>query len=100
MEGITKRRCINFVGNPRIKIVRRKNAPRSDDSEDVLVSGESANLSGLYAIEHNSHADGVEQREIFIRKGTTLPLCQDCGNPIRFRLLKKMDYIAEDPDFR
>jgi len=28
-----------------------------------------------------------------------LPFCQDCGNPIKYRLIQKMEYIAEDPDF-
>ena len=83
------------MGNPNNKTAVKKQ-PRSPASNDVLASGESARHSGLYNVEHGS--DVIEQ-EIFIRKGTMLPLCQDCGNPIKYRLVKKMEYIAEDPDF-
>ena len=88
------------MGNLRDNIVSRKKAPRLSASDDVLVSGESAMHSGLYTLEHNSHADGNEPGEIFIRRGTRLPLCKHCTDPLKFRLLKRMDYIAEDPDFR
>ena len=83
------------MGNLKSKTIGRKQ-PRSPASNDVLASGENVRHSGLYNIEHDS--DVIEQ-EIFIRKGTMLPFCQDCGNPIKYRLIQKMEYIAEDPDF-
>ena len=83
------------MGNLKNNTVRTKES-RSPASNDVLASGESARHSGLYNVEHGS--DVIEQ-EIFIRKGTLLPFCQDCGNPIKYRLVKRMEYIAEDPDF-
>jgi hypothetical protein len=88
------------VGNPSDNILRRKKASYVADADDFLVSGESARHSGLYTLEHDSTKVGIAQPEVFIRRGTTLPVCQDCGNPVLFRLVKKMDYIAEDPDFR
>lgn len=89
-----------MAGNSRDKIARRKTATDLPDANNVLVSGQSARYSGIYALEHNSSAVGIEDGEVFIRKGTTLPFCQDCGHPVKFKLLKKMQYIAEDPDFR
>ena len=83
------------MGNLKDNPVQREQ-PRSPASNDVLASGENVRHSGLYNIEHDS--DVIEQ-EIFIRKGTMLPFCQDCGNPIKYRLIQKMEYIAEDPDF-
>ncbi|HLJ30613.1 MAG TPA: hypothetical protein VKY85_28165 [Candidatus Angelobacter sp.] len=66
-------------------------------STDVLVSGQSTRYSGIYKLEHQSHD---MKEEIFVRKGTKLPSCRQCTGPLKFRLVKKVDYIAEDPDFQ
>lgn len=65
--------------------------------EQVLTSGETARHSGIYKLQHNSHA--VDE-EIFIREGTILPSCHDCGNPMTFLLVRKVKHIEEDPDFQ
>ena len=85
------------MGNLKNNILSRKKPPGLSDANEVFTSGESARYSGLYKVEHGPHE--VEQ-EIFIQKGTKLPLCQDCGNPIKFRLVKEINSITEDPDFR
>ena len=88
-----------MAGNPRDRIKRKKNGGLPH-FRNVLVSGDTATDSGLYALEHNSSGDGTGYQEFFVRKGTKLPTCQDCGGSVQFRLLKKMMYIDEDPDFR
>lgn len=69
----------------------RKNA------DEILSSGETTRHSGLYRLEDDSHCD---EKEIFIRKGTTLPPCGDCGKPVIFSLVRKVEHIDEDPDFQ
>ena len=84
-----------FVGNPADRIVSDEKMPAPAISR-VLASGESAAHSGIYKLEHWPH-DAEE--EIFIRKGTQLPFCHRCTGPLKFRLIRKVVYIAEDPDF-
>ena len=67
------------------------------DGERILTSGERVQYSGLYGVYHESQDS---KQEIFIEKGTELPVCQDCGKAIHFELLEKIPHIAEDPDFR
>jgi len=88
-----------LAGNPRGSSKRKKNGGLPH-FRNVLVSGDTARDSGLYALEHNSSGDGTRHQEIFVRKGTKLPVCRDCGSSVKFRLLKKMMYIDEDPDFQ
>ena len=68
-----------------------------ENANQILTSGEVTRYSGLYRLQHNSHA---VEKEIFIRKGTQLPTCHDCGNPVSFLLVRKVEHIDEDPDFR
>lgn len=86
---------LKFVGNPADRIVCDERTPAPGFSR-VLASGESAAHSGIYKLEHWSH-DAEE--EIFIREGTRLPFCHRCTGPLMFRLVRKLVYITEDPDF-
>lgn len=83
-------------GNPK-QIAKMKNTSGFEDADEILCSGDLVRHSGLYRLQHESHA--VEQ-EVFIRKGTRLPACNDCENPITFTLVKKVEHIEDDPDFR
>ena len=85
------------MGNPGDKIVRRKEVPSLPASNHVLASGQSARYSGIYKLEDHHHE---MEEEIFIRKDTKLPFCGQCSSPLKFRLIRKVDYIAEDPDFQ
>ncbi len=67
--------------------------------ENGQVTGETARYSGLYLIEHSDHAASRAQKEILIVKGAVLPRCPACNEPLRFFLLRRVDHIAEDPDF-
>ncbi len=68
--------------------------------EKGQVTGETARYSGVYMIEHNDHSAERAQKEILIVKGSVLPRCPTCNEPLRFYLLRRVDHIAEDPDFR
>ena len=84
------------MGNPADRIVSEERRP-GPASTCVLASGERTAHSGIYKLENQSHPT---KEEIFIRKGTKLPFCRECAGPLRFRLIKELPYIAEDPDFR
>jgi hypothetical protein len=71
-------------------------AQGSWDGDEILNSGERASHSGLYRVYHESQAT---DREIFILKGTELPVCENCGKEIKFKLMEKIPHIGEDPDF-
>lgn len=81
-------------GNPK-QIAKKKSSLRL--AEQVLRSGETTQHSGLYRLQHDSRA---VEKEVFIRKGTTLPACHDCGKPLTFTLARKVEHIDEDPDFQ
>ena len=82
------------MGNQSRKTVRRTVIRLPLDG--LLRSGDRAVHSGLYRIEHaNHHA----KEEVYIRKGTEMPMCRDCGKALKFRLIEKIPHIGEDPDF-
>ena len=83
-----------MIGNP--KLSAKKESSHTDAAQ-ILRSGEITRHSGLYRLQHDSHA---VEKEIFIRKGTTLPACHDCGNPLTFLLVREVEHIDEDPDFQ
>lgn len=60
------------------------------------VSGETANFSGIYRLEHRKHAVA---RELVVLKGSTFPSCPACSEPITFTLDIQADEITNDPDF-
>lgn len=83
-------------GNPK-QIEKVKNQSGPEDANETLSSGDFARHSGLYRLEHDSHE---VETEVFVRKGTSLPACDDCGQPVTFILVKKVEHIEDDPDFR
>lgn len=88
------------MGNPEEKNVSRNNGPSLADSNHSLASGEKTSHSGIYKIQHNSNQIHQIERELFIPKGSELPLCRQCASPLSFRLIEMVVYIAEDPDFQ
>ena len=71
---------------------------KGDQPLPVQVSGETANLSGIYRLEHSNSKHPVP-KELVILKGSKFPSCPACSEPITFRLSKQADEITEDPDF-
>ena len=60
-------------------------------------TGEAALVSGVYWVEHGQH---IARREVFVQKGTLLPACPVCQEPLEFRLIEQVNPISDDPDFR
>jgi len=84
-----------IMGNPRQK--RARVVSGSGVSENRQSSGAMANCSGYYQLEHENHP---AEQELLVVKGTPLPFCPSCGESIEFVLMRKIDHIDEDPDFR
>ena len=75
------------------------------DKNEFLIDGQQADCllqpgtlvsqSGLYEICHN----GESRSTVILIKSTVFPYCRDCGEDVRFRLIKAAPHISEDPDF-
>jgi hypothetical protein len=88
------------VGNSADKIASRKSPPSLPASNHVLPSGESAKYSGIYKLEHPRKEMHQAEKEIFIPQGTVLPSCNQCACTLQYKLVRRVDYITEDPDFQ
>lgn len=75
---------------------RRADAEELPESAELLRSGDMARHSGLYRIEDDSKASN---QQLYVVKGMRLPVCPNCHGAVHFRLVEKIPYIAEDPDF-
>jgi hypothetical protein len=69
-------------------------------THEVLNSGEYTHCSGIYKAQHPRRTEHDDEQEIFIPKGTQLPLCEHCSSPLQYRLIRQINCISEDPDFQ
>jgi len=83
--------------NKRDSNLYRFNADPRIIMKEFQSSGQAAMVSGIYQVEDHGH---FPEREFFIHEGVLLPICPVCGLEIRFRLVRKILHIAEDPDFQ
>ena len=68
----------------------------ADEQTDCpFLPGELICESGLYEICHK----GEPRSTVILIKNTVFPYCKDCGEDVRFRLIKAAPHISEDPDF-
>lgn len=65
-------------------------------SQPRQLSGDTANFSGIYRIEHAQHPVA---KELVVLKGAKFPSCAACNEPITFILVVQADEITDDPDF-
>jgi hypothetical protein len=65
-------------------------------SHEYLESGDTAPVSGLYTSNHKECTSDA----VWVQRDRKLPRCMDCGKSVRFTLLKKLQHISEDVDFR
>lgn len=60
-------------------------------------SGEEVPHAGVYAVIHGK--PHTQYRELFVDRGT-FPSCQTCASPVAFRLVRAVENIMNDADFR
>jgi hypothetical protein len=68
----------------------------SDPVVGLLVSGEIVLKSGIYRVEH---AAGEQTAEAILLRGSRLPVCEECKEPLVFSLIKTVPHLSEDEDF-
>lgn len=66
-----------------------------DNQDCDFVPGAVVPHSGLYEI---CHADEGRTTVVF-RKDEIFPACRQCGDRVRYKLLRAAPHISEDPDF-
>lgn len=68
----------------------------SEVSRGLFVSGEMVMESGIYRVEH---AGGNSFTEAVLIRGSRLPLCAECQEPLLFWLTRTVPHLSEDEDF-
>jgi hypothetical protein len=66
-----------------------------DQSDCPYNAGEAIDQSGVYEI---CHFDGPRTLVIMLANAV-FPYCPGCGEKVRYKLLKAVPHISEDPDF-
>lgn len=66
-----------------------------DQTDCTLNPGETIHHSGIYEI---CHEDESRATVILMRNGV-FPLCRQCGENVRYKLLQVVPHISEDEDF-
>jgi hypothetical protein len=67
-----------------------------DQSDCPFEAATTVPESGIYQI---CHYDEPRATVILLTRGI-FPLCRKCGDKVRYKLLKAVPHISEDPDFR
>lgn len=66
-------------------------------AEQVYKPGEKPPLAGIYQVLHYRHR---LYHEVTMLDGRVFPSCRECGDRVRFRLVREAAHIEEDHDFR
>jgi hypothetical protein len=67
-----------------------------DQTDCTLNPGELIQHSGIYEICHEDESRAT----VLLMRNTIFPLCRDCGERVRYKLLRVVPHISEDEDFR
>ena len=65
-------------------------------AEEVFEPAGQVPESGVYQVLHYRHR---LYHEVTLVRGSTLPNCSECGDNVRFRLVRSAPLIAEDRNF-
>jgi hypothetical protein len=69
----------------------------TSQAEQAFKPGERVPETGVYSVRHHLHR---ENHAATIFKGENFPACAQCGNAVRFVLVRRAARIVEDADFR
>ena len=64
---------------------------------ETLRPGEKTPESGVYRVTHDSHRP---EHLVTMLKGESLPVCSQCGDGVRFELVRAAGTVHEDEDFK
>lgn len=67
-----------------------------DQTDCTLNPGELIRHSGIYEICHEDE----NRATVILMRDTYFPLCRQCGENVRYKLVQRVPHISEDEDFR
>jgi hypothetical protein len=73
----------------------QKDVDQNGQSDCSFSPGELICESGLYEVCHT----GPPRSTVILIKNDVFPSCEDCGEGVRFKLIKAVPHVSEDPDF-
>jgi hypothetical protein len=76
--------------------LKDKNNAIFDQTDCMLVPGETVHHSGIYEVCHHDE----ERASVILVRNTVFPFCRQCGELVRYRALELVPHISEDPDFQ
>lgn len=65
-------------------------------ADEIFQPADQARESGIYQVLHYRHR---LYHEVTMLRGQSFPNCSDCGNNVRFRLVRSAPLIEEDRNF-
>lgn len=65
-------------------------------ADEFYLPEEEVPATGIYQALHYRHRVG---HEVVISRGRVFPACSECGNNLRFRLVRAAPHIYEDRNF-
>jgi hypothetical protein len=65
---------------------------------DGLKAGDTVKKSGIYSVRHAE--DHVGAHEVTCVAGKTLPACGECGEKVRFLLLRHATHVSRHEQFK
>ncbi len=86
---------------PRLVYEHRGGGPRwqrgRGGNNKTFLSGQPVPESGIYEVIH--HREHRLAHDVLMHGGDIFPPCDQCGQEVRFRLIRSAPYIFEDQDF-
>jgi hypothetical protein len=86
---------------PRLVFEHRGGGPRwlrgRSGNNKTYLSGQPVPESGIYEVIHDREHRSAH--DVLMHGGDTFPPCDQCGEQVRFRLIRSAPYIFEDEDF-
>ena len=63
---------------------------------NVGLPGELVEHAGVYLVRHDDHRP---THEVVLLARHIYPACENCGETVRYELLRAVPYLFDDPDF-
>jgi hypothetical protein len=75
----------------------RSHYGRSRNEGETFNSGEVVRYTGIYEVIHDLHHR--EAHEVVMHVGDSFPTCDNCGDRVKFKVIRTAPYIFDDEDF-
>ena len=72
-------------------------AAQTEDQQSLFRAGESVQVKGIYRVLHYAHRLPHETAILVL---TTFPKCNQCGDRVRYQLIRSVGELLKDYNFR